>query len=151
MSFLIFFSHSLSVASTLFDICCNLSSVAFARLKQLSRLSLFLYRISFSSICRSSSLHFSFLSICSNFSIKSPSSRKVVFSWLAVAPFLTVASWLAVARSSTCSSSRLVSVVIAETVPNTLPFSVVGAITYFSLCFILTIIAILSVNVVLFV
>ena len=80
ISFLISFSRSLSVASTLSHICCSFSSVALGRLKQLSRFSFLLYHISFVSTCRSSSLHFNFLSLCSNFAIKSPSSREVVFS-----------------------------------------------------------------------
>ena len=79
-------------------------------------------------------LYFSFLSICSNFAIKSPSSSEIVFSWLAVAP------------SMTCSSSWLAFVVVAETVPNVLHFSVVGITSSFSFGFIPTIAAILSVN-----
>ena len=81
MSFLICFSRFLSVASTLSDICCNFSAVALARLKQLTRFSFLFYRIFFFSICRSSSLHFNFSSICSNFAMTSPSSREIVFSW----------------------------------------------------------------------
>ena len=79
-SFLKCFSRSLSVASTLSDNCCSFSSVALARLKQLSRFSFLLYRISLFSYWRSPSLYFSFLSICSNFAIKSPSSSEIVFS-----------------------------------------------------------------------
>ena len=79
ISFLICFSRSMSVASTLSDICCSFSSVALVRLKQLSRLSFLLYHISLFSSCRSSSLHFSLLSICSNFVIRSSSQEKLFF------------------------------------------------------------------------
>ena len=137
--FLICFSRSLSVASTLSDICCRFSSVALVRLKQLSRFSFLLYRISLFSYCRSYSLHFNFLSICSNVAVNLPSSRENFVSWLSVGPRLT------------CSLSCLGSIVIAETVPNVLLFSVVGTTSSFSLGFIPTTAAILSVNDVLFV
>ena len=54
---------------------------------------------------------FSFLSICSNFVIKSPSSTEDALD--SVAPF----SWLPTVFCATCSLTWLVFVVIVETVP----------------------------------